>query len=422
MIYRKFNLQTFASNQLQYIFSIINKKARAVGTKSCMDPLGDQDEAMCRGEYTTSDEDSDNHSVMKNKMSKYAIMFSYLGRGYYGIQRSPVVPTIEEELLKAMYKAGIIPKQHYLKPYNMWYQKASRTDKGVSALRQIVSLFLEKEIDTKSVIEKINTELCAQIKVMGIKKAIKTFDAKNNCYARSYSYTMPTLAFCPVEELCTENYRLSRKILEKVNDILKKFEGVHNYQNFTSSREAREKGCVRNIMSCECGQPFLYKGVEFVVIRIKGQSFMLHQIRNMIGLAIAIVRGLADLKMLRRNFTAEKIKYPMAPGLGLVLEEVHYNTYNWKYGGKGIVEQLSWEECQNEVHRFKTNLIQPDILETEISEKSMMKWLEDCFYYSYEAADKKPSDGKLYAAIAHLKRLRKIEETDKRLLDAVPNR
>ena len=44
-------------------------------------------------------------------------------------------------------------------------------------------------------------------------------------------------------------------------------------------------------MSFEMGEPFESQGLEFAVIKIKGQSFMLHQIRKMIGMTIAVVRS-----------------------------------------------------------------------------------------------------------------------------------
>lgn len=57
-------------------------------------------------------------------------------------------------------------------------------------------------------------------------------------------------------------------------------------------------------------------------------SFMLHQIRKMIGLAIAIMRGYATIETLKRCFHPGRVDIPKAPGLGLMLEEVHYDRYN----------------------------------------------------------------------------------------------
>lgn len=39
---------------------------------------------------------------------------------------------------------------------------------------------------------------------------------------------------------------------------------------------------------------------------------------------------------------------PKAPGLGLILEDVHYDSYNRRFLGDGIHEQLVWDEF--EVH------------------------------------------------------------------------
>jgi tRNA pseudouridine38-40 synthase len=60
------------------------------------------------------------------------------------MQRNPDVPTIEEELLKAMLKNNWISEDGYKTPQQAFFQRAARTDKGVSAARQVVSLKLRK--------------------------------------------------------------------------------------------------------------------------------------------------------------------------------------------------------------------------------------------------------------------------------------
>ena len=55
---------------------------------------------------------------------------------------------------------------------------------------------------------------------------------------------------------------------------------------------------------------------------------MLHQIRKMIGLMIAIVRGHTDMGTLEKAFSKEKVMIPTAPGLGLVLDKVKSIFFN----------------------------------------------------------------------------------------------
>lgn len=60
--------------------------------------------------------------------------------------RNPGVPTIEEELLKALLDAKYITEEDFKNQQNAQFQRSSRTDKGVSAARQVVSLKLRKSI------------------------------------------------------------------------------------------------------------------------------------------------------------------------------------------------------------------------------------------------------------------------------------
>jgi tRNA pseudouridine38-40 synthase len=51
----------------------------------------------------------------------------------------------------------------------------------------------------------------------------------------------------------------------------------------------------------------------------KGQSFLLHQIRKMVSLAVEVVRGSANKTTVLDAFTTRRMELPMAPSLGLYL-------------------------------------------------------------------------------------------------------
>jgi len=76
------------------------------------------------------------------KRKKSAILLSYCGANYYGMQRNPGMQTIEEELFKAMLKHKWITEDSFEQIQISCFQRAARTDKGVSAARQVCSVKL----------------------------------------------------------------------------------------------------------------------------------------------------------------------------------------------------------------------------------------------------------------------------------------
>ena len=70
-----------------------------------------------------------------------------------------------------------------------------------------------------------------------------------------------------------------------------------------------------------------------------------------------------------------RIDIPKAPGLGLMLDENHYERYNQRFGNDGIHESLSWENEENEVERFKEDFIFSEMIQGE-KEHSMFNWLK----------------------------------------------
>lgn len=79
------------------------------------------------------------------KRRKCLMILGYAGANYIGMQRNPDVNTIEEELLKALFKNNMITEQAFNKPQYAHFQRAARTDKGVSAARQCISMKLRKK-------------------------------------------------------------------------------------------------------------------------------------------------------------------------------------------------------------------------------------------------------------------------------------
>ncbi|XP_004538312.2 pseudouridylate synthase 1 homolog [Maylandia zebra] len=333
----------------------------------------------------------------KYPKKKVVLLMAYSGKGYYGMQRNPgnsQFRTIEDDLVAALIKSGCIPENHGDEMKKMSFQRCARTDKGVSAAGQVVSLKVRLIDD---IIEKINEHLPPQIKVLGLKRVTQGFNSKNNCDARTYSYMLPTLAFSP-KDYDTGNiaaFRLEPETLQKVNRLFALYKGTHNFHNFTSQKAPSDPSARRYITEMSCGEPFIRRNYEFAVITVRGQSFMLHQIRKMIGLVIAVVKGYAKEEVMERSWGHEKVDVPKAPGLGLILERVHFDRYNKRFGGDGLHEKLEWDREEEEIKAFKEAHIYPTIIETECEEGSMVCWMATLPIHDFEATSIEVQDDKV---------------------------
>ncbi|MEQ2281191.1 tRNA pseudouridine synthase 1 [Ameca splendens] len=340
------------------------------------------------GEHTEDDK--------KYPKKKVVLLLAYSGKGYYGMQRNPgnsQFRTIEDDLVIALVKSGCIPENHGDEMKKMSFQRCARTDKGVSAAGQVVSLKIRLIED---IIEKINEHLPPQIRVLGLKRVTQGFNSKNNCDARTYSYMLPTVAFSP-KDYDTENiaaFRLEPETLQKVNQLFTHYKGTHNFHNFTSQKAPSDPSARRYITEMSCGEPFVRNTWEFAVITVRGQSFMLHQIRKMIGLVIAVIKGYAKEQVIERSWGQEKVDVPKAPGLGLVLERVHFDRYNKRFGGDGLHERLEWDREEKAIKAFKEAHIYPTIIETECEEGSMVSWMSTLPIHDFEATVTETQDSK----------------------------
>ena len=334
----------------------------------------------------------------KGKKRKIAAFLAYVGKGYQGFQRNPGAKTIEDELERAIVKAGGISQDNAGDFTKVQWTRAARTDKGVSAVGQCIALRMV--LDPPGVLERINEALPEGFKFFGYKRVTGGFNAKTMCDRRRYEYVIPTLAFDPrrclprkeVEAEAAlaaeaaeqgidgavadgaEPFVFDEAVRARVNKILGNYCGTHNFHNYTIRVDPNDASAMRYIISFECGEPFMIDGVEFVRTTVVGQSFMLHQIRKLIGTMIGVMRGYwTEEDQIFALKTKESCNTPMAPELGLFLCECIYHAYNNRYADSH--EPLSLDDYSDAVDAFKTQHIYPHMSATEKSENTMETWV-----------------------------------------------
>uniref|UniRef100_A0A1I8GSH1 Pseudouridylate synthase 1 homolog n=1 Tax=Macrostomum lignano TaxID=282301 RepID=A0A1I8GSH1_9PLAT len=272
----------------------------------------------------------------RGDVKKAILMLMYSGSGYYGMQRNTGFDTIEGALFDSLLAGGHITEEEYLSPGKLQFQRASKTDKGVSALAQVVSMKLNLS-DADSLKADVNSRLPTQIRLLDVFRTTKNFNCKARVNHREYAYICPSYAFASKSRPIDITYRIDSTQLELLRSCLSRYKGTKNYYNFTS-----DASCNRYIIDFTVGEPFEYRDAEFVELRVRGQSFMLHQIRKMVGLAIAIRLHFVSIPNFRR------MDVPKAPGLGLLLNKINYGAYNEKYAAELGYSTVDWDRFEAE--------------------------------------------------------------------------
>ncbi|MCJ1319974.1 tRNA pseudouridine synthase 1 [Xylographa vitiligo] len=147
---------------------------------------------------------------------KVAVMIGYSGSGYKGMQLNDKEKTIEGDLFKAFVAAGAVSKANADDPKKSALVRCARTDKGVHAAGNVISMKLI--IEDPDIVQKINDNLSPQIRVWGIVRTNSSFSAYQMCDSRIYEYLIPSHCFLPPHP---ESYlgKMLVELAEEVGDL-----------------------------------------------------------------------------------------------------------------------------------------------------------------------------------------------------------
>ncbi|RCV44559.1 hypothetical protein SEVIR_9G388500v4 [Setaria viridis] len=288
-----------------------------------------------------------------------ALKVMYFGQRFYGFSsEGNMEPTVESEIFKALERAKLMVASRK----ESCYSRCGRTDKGVSASGQVISLYLRSNIkdvgedmlDERSEIDYVkvlNRILPRDIRVLGWCPVPADFHARFTCLGREYKYLF---------------WRGDLDILE-MQKAASKFIGEHDFRNFCKMDAANVSNYKRRITeftisSCDKRS---YND-ELCSMTIKGTAFLWHQVRCMVAVLFLIGQGLESPSvvdsLLDITKTPRKPQYKMAAELPLILRSCQFDKADFMCSSD--VSQSLTEHLNDEYHHY---MLQAEIFHEALS-------------------------------------------------------
>jgi tRNA pseudouridine38-40 synthase len=205
-------------------------------------------------------------------------------------------------------------------------QGSGRTDAGVHALAQTVSVAIESPIPAQNLLRALNNVLPQSIRVLAVEEMPPDFHARHSALAKTYRYRIYRGAICSpflARYVYHHPYPLDETSMTKAARLV---EGEHDFTSFAAvdpekKKEGLEIDNVRTIFHSEWQR----QDEEFVYT-VRGNGFLHHMVRNLVGTFLMIGKGSLQLEDLRRilELRDRSAAAATAPASGLYLVSVEY--------------------------------------------------------------------------------------------------
>jgi tRNA pseudouridine38-40 synthase len=239
-------------------------------------------------------------------MRRLRITVAYDGSDFHGWQVQPELLTIQGAIESVLREIEGSP---------VHVTGSGRTDAGVHALAQVASFELANPIPCENLRRAMNRLLPASIRVLEAREAPPGFHARHHALAKTYEYRIERGEICsPFERRYVHHhpYPLDHDAMIRLARL---FEGTHDFGRFAAAddRYTGEFDMTRTIFSSvleDLGGRLRY--------RVRGDGFLKHMVRNLVGTLIEAGRG---------NLASDRWPAksgPTAPPNGLFLVCVEY--------------------------------------------------------------------------------------------------
>ncbi len=237
----------------------------------------------------------------------------YEGTAYAGWQVQDNAPTVQGTLEGALATLLKAPVR---------ITGAGRTDAGVHALGQVANFRTEATVPLKGFLHGLNNLLPPDITVRRVDELEPGFDSRRSAKEKTYQYFLhhapSPSAFARRTAWHIHGPLDGEALARAAADVV----GTHDFEAFRSA------GCDATHAVRTIHETWVVRRGEFVEIGVRGNAFLRHMVRILVGTLVEVGRGKrspASVPALIRS-RDRSLAGPTAPPQGLFLKEVRYDV------------------------------------------------------------------------------------------------
>lgn len=244
-------------------------------------------------------------------MKAYKVTVEYDGGPFCGWQVQPKQRTVQGDIEKALETLTL---------QKIKIHASGRTDTGVHANGQVFHMHVNHPMAIEALYNGLNALLPVEIAILKIEPVSLLFDARKSAKCKTYDYRFYQ---SPISRAFLEPYALrlrSGMDLDKMRKASELFVGTHDFKAYQASGSTATS-TVRTIHSVTWHDHDTY-----TTMRVTGDGFLYHMVRNMVGILLFIGRGKCTEEHLKASFAhlSRATLPPTAPAHGLYLKSVQY--------------------------------------------------------------------------------------------------
>jgi tRNA pseudouridine38-40 synthase len=223
-------------------------------------------------------------------MTKLAFLAGYHGAGFAGSQAQPEKRTVEGEFVAAGISLDLFTDAE-----SAHFRTAGRTDKGVSARKQVISITTERP---ERAVAALNFHLPKDIWCHGAAEVPDDFYPRYAVTKRTYRYYFP--------------YPLD---IFSMQEAAETFCGTHSFRRFSKMEKGRDPE--RTVLSAS-----VFSGSDGCpVFEVSATSFLWNMVRGMAGALQLVGSGVAGQKLIGDLLEKPGARVHPAPAEALVFWE-----------------------------------------------------------------------------------------------------